>query len=111
MSTPSCAPAPYNLLMAPKLLPTMHFGWGSIGKRSPMSVATIRSAGDTTWAPSVRPSVRVDTATLGVAGAANADRAGWIGDEAPAAATTPTRKSPDNATESGADERRGGVTS
>ena len=41
-----------------------------------------------------------------------ADRAGSIGDEAPAHRTpTPTRKSPDNATESGAFERRGGVTS
>ena len=99
------APAPYNLLMAPKLLPTMHFGSGSIGKRSPLPVATIRSAGRPTRAPSVRSGHRRG------AGAASAGRDGSIGDEAPAIATTPHRKSPDNATESGAVERRGGVTS
>ena len=109
MSTPSWAPAPYSLLMAPKLLPTMHRGSGSIGNRSPVGGR--------------RRSVRRSSNDLGAVGRGStaprsapparraADRTGSIGDEAPATATTPARKSPDNATESGARERRGGVTS
>ena len=49
--------------------------------------------------------------SAGAVGAAAADPALWIGDDAPDSDINPTRKSPDNATERGVFERRGGVTS
>jgi len=67
----------------------------------------MRSACDTTWAPPER----ADAVLPGALTAAEAAPAGSIGDDAPESDITPTRKSPDNGTESESRDGRCEVTS